>query len=390
MRVRARIAEVEVTVMEEPEECPNEGCQGRYFKPHQKACLRAVRDTKLEEVEVYRRKCLRCDRTHRVFPQGVKANQHQTDRMKSVSILFYILGMSYRGVEDMLTALGFYLSDSTVYRNVQAAGGQVRHLKSNRLEQGKSKIKVVGGDLTYVEYQGEQAIIGVAIDVEQGIVLDIELLNNEEADTIEAWLHPLLGSVGAEVLLSDDQDAFKQSADAAGVEHQVCRRHVTLNVLEFVSKTADQVLEKPPAIPGDLNVTIDQFLEDLETLEWIMLGHPWNALALLEALFQRYSAAKAPKKHHRASVWYRMRNHVLRLWNHWARHTCDREFLRRDDISIDQTNNKTEQIIGWNIKERYRTMRGYKRKLSILNLAMLTSWLRENPDLQDMKLLFAS
>jgi hypothetical protein len=191
MRVRARIPKVEVTVMEEPEECPYEGCQGRNFIPYQKACLRAVRDTKLEEVEVYRRKCLRCDRTHRAFSQGTKVNQHQTDRMKGVSILFYILGMSYRGVEDMLTALGFYLSGSTVYRNVQAAGGQVRHLKPNRLEQGKKKIKVVGGDLTYVEYKEEQAISGVAIDVEQGIVLDIELLNNEEADTIEAsisWL----------------------------------------------------------------------------------------------------------------------------------------------------------------------------------------------------------
>jgi len=390
MRIRARIPEVEIAVMEEPEVCPYEECQGRYFKPHQGEYRKAVRDTKLEEVWVYRRKCLRCDRTHRVYPKGVKANQQQTDRMKGVSILFYILGMSYRGVEDMLTALGFYLSHSTVYRNMQEAGVQVRQLKSNRLKQGKLKINVVGGDLTYVECQGEQATIGVAIDIEQGILLNIELLENEEADTIEAWLKPLLGSVGAEVLLSDDQDAFKQSADAAAVEQQVCRRHVTLNVLEFVAKTADQVLEKPPVIPDHLNVTLDQFLEDLETLEWIMLGHPWNAPALLKIIYQRYSAAKAPKKRQRASLWYRMRNHVLRLWNHWARHTCYQEFLLRNDISVDQTNNKTEQIIGWNIKERYRTMRGYKRKQSILNVAMLTSWLRENPDLQDMSLLFAS
>lgn len=389
MRVRARIPEVEIVVMEEPEECPYDECEGKYFKPHQKPCWKSVRDTQIEEVRVNRRKCLSCGRTHRVFPKGVQANQQQTDRMKGVSILFYILGMSYRGVEDMLTALGYYLSHSTVYRNVQAAGKQVRRLKSSKMKQGNQKSRVVGGDLTYVECQGEQATIGVTIDVEQGILLDIELLDNEEADTIEAWLKPVLESVGAEVLLSDDQDAFKQSADAAAVEHQVCRRHVTLNVLEFVAKTADQVLEKPPTIPDYLNMTIDQFLEDLETLEWIMLGHPWNALALLETLFQRYSAAKAPKKHHRASLWYRMRNHVLRLWNHWVRHTCYRKFLRRNDISIDHTNNKTEQIIGWNIKERYRTMRGYKRKASILNVAMLTSWLRENPNLQEMNLLFA-
>ena len=388
MRIRARIPEVEITVMEEPKECPYDGCQGTYFKNHQRECRKGLIDTKMKEVKAYRRKCLRCNRTHRVYPKGVNSNQQQTDRMKGVSILFYILGMSYRGVEDMLTALGFRLSHSTVYRNVQAAGQQVRRLKSHNLKQPSIKSRVVGGDLTYVECQGEQMVLGVAIDAEQGIVLDIELLDDEGAETIEAWLTPVLESVGAEVLLSDDQDAFKQSADAAAVEHQICRRHVTLNVLDFVAKTANQVLEKPPVIPDDLDVTIDQFLEDLEMLEWIMLGHPSNALEILEALFQRYASAKAPRKHQRASLWYRMRNHVLRLWNHWSRHTCYREFLHRKDISIDHTNNKTEQIIGWNIKERYRTMRCYKRKASILNIAMLTSWLRENSQFQDMNLLF--
>ena len=86
MRVRARIPEVEVTMMEEPEECPYEECQGRYFKPHQEECRKGLRDTKLEEVWVYRRKCLRCDRTHRVYPKGVNSHQQQTDRMKGVSI----------------------------------------------------------------------------------------------------------------------------------------------------------------------------------------------------------------------------------------------------------------------------------------------------------------
>ena len=65
MRVRARIPEVEIAVMEEPEECPYDECESRYFKPHQKACWKSVRDTQLEEVRVNRRKCLRCGRTHR-------------------------------------------------------------------------------------------------------------------------------------------------------------------------------------------------------------------------------------------------------------------------------------------------------------------------------------
>lgn len=37
----------------------------------------------------------------------------------------------------------------------------------------------------------------------------------------------------------------------------------------------------------------------------------------------------------------------------------------------DGTNNLTEQIIGQSVRERYRTMRGYKRGAAILNVSSL-------------------
>ena len=57
---------------------------------------------------------------------------------------------------------------------------------------------------------------------------------------------------------------------------------------------------------------------------------------------------------------------------------------------MEETNNATERVIGWNIKERYRTMRGYKREDSITNVAMLTAWLREEPAGRDLSELFVS
>jgi hypothetical protein len=57
---------------------------------------------------------------------------------------------------------------------------------------------------------------------------------------------------------------------------------------------------------------------------------------------------------------------------------------------VNETNNATEQVIGWSIKERYRTMRGYKREESIINVGQLTAWLREEPTGRDMGTLFAS
>lgn len=41
---------------------------------------------------------------------------------------------------------------------------------------------------------------------------------------------------------------------------------------------------------------------------------------------------------------------------------------------LDGTNNSSERTIGWWIKERYRTMRGYKRRKSAVNVSRLLAW----------------
>ena len=388
MRVRARIPAVDPAVMQPPAVCPYENCQGRYFKNHQWQCAKPVRDTRIDQVVATRRKCLSCGRTHRVYPQGV-SNAHQSDRLKGLSILFYVLGISYRGVEDVLEALGYALDHTTVYHNVQAAGKQVRQLRQIWLQQ-KGKVAVVGGDLTYLRCQGESVAIAIAVDDQTGVTLDIEILENEESETLAAWLDPLLDLVGADVLLTDDQDGFKTVADERGVNHQICRQHVTRNVLDFTAQTAERVLNTPPPVPPELDTTVDQLLEDLMLLEWIMLGHPENAIRFLAELYDRYAKAPPPKKGQRATLWYRMRNHVLRLWNHWQRYTCYRSSAAEQELELNETNNTTERVIGWGIKERYRTMRGYKRHESVKNVTHLTTWLQEGTGSRDMTQLFTS
>jgi hypothetical protein len=59
-----------------------------------------------------------------------------------------------------------------------------------------------------------------------------------------------------------------------------------------------------------------------------------------------------------------------RLWNRWPRLTLD---LRRPDLKMNSTTNISERVIGWWIKERYRTMRGYKRTEAIFNVVTLTA-----------------
>ena len=389
MRLRVSIPRVDPRVMEGPDVCPHDDCDGRYFKPHQQNCDKPLRDTKCDQVKAMRRECLRCGRTHRVYPKGV-SGAHHSDRLKGLSILLYLLGLSYGAVEDALGALGCFLSKTTVWRNVQAAGEKVRKLRQGQLQRQGGQVRVVGGDPTHVRCGGKDVVVGVAVDDEGGITLDIVLLENEQTETLKAWLLPLLDLVGAEVLITDDADGFKEVANEAGVRHQICRRHVTNNVLTFIAEVAEQVWEDPPPVLEELTVSANQLLADLEWLEWIMLGHPGHGAKLLEEMYLRYAHAPAPKKGERATVWYRMRNRILHLWNNWDRLTCYLTMRHSEGLEINATNNGSERAIGWSVKDRYRTMRGYKRQRSILNVSTLMGWLLEQPPGYDMSPLFVA
>jgi transposase-like protein len=316
----------------------------------------------------------------------VSSSQH-TDRLKGLSILLYVLGLSYGGVEDVLVALSVPLGKTSVYRDVQAAGQQAQQLRREWLRRFGGRIRVVGSDLTQVRCSGENVVVGVAVDAERGLVMDITVLEDEQTETLQRWLQPLLEMAGAEVLITDDANGFKEVADQAGVAHQLCRRHVTSNVLAFIAEAAEQVQTEIPAVPQGLMVSAEQLCADLETVEWILLGLPEHGAQLLEQLHLRYAHAPCPRKGQQASIWYRMRNQLLHLWNHWQRLTCYRHAQHHQGLPVQPTNNCSERAIGWAVKERYRTMRGYKRPQSILNVTTLTSWLLEQPLGHDMSSL---
>ncbi|MCS7040694.1 MAG: hypothetical protein NZP34_13900, partial [Caldilineales bacterium] len=94
----------------------------------------------------------------------------------------------------------------------------------------------------------------------------------------------------------------------------------------------------------------------------------------IEQMLERYLAAKPPKEGEKASVAYRMRLLWLDRWNLWGRLTKYRQWRGPKGEQLDGTNNATERAIGWFIKERYRTMRGYKRVESAVNVSRLLAW----------------
>jgi hypothetical protein len=89
-------------------------------------------------------------------------------------------------------------------------------------------------------------------------------------------------------------------------------------------------------------------------------------------------------------MWYRMRLLVLHLWNNWSRLTLYQRWQGPDGERLDGTNNSCERAIGWGVKERYRSMRGYKRQESVLNVSTLLGWLGGQPAGYDLNQLVAA
>jgi len=379
MRLIVYLPQVKPETVVMPAACPH--CGGQVFKEHgQKGHAKALRDLRYAQVQSQRIKCLRCQRTLRIYPVGVSQAQ-QSDQLKGMSVLLYVLGVSYGGVSDFLGALGVEISKTSVYRNVQAAGLQSRHQQRDEREQGQRQT-VIGSDGTYIKIKGVQVGIQVVVADASQDLLGLELTSSENSAEAVALLQEIAQKVGAEVLVSDDLGSYQAVADTLGLAHQICRKHVKDNVDKLADALFEQLKAHEPA-PAGVLASPEILAMDLALLQWLIRARPATAPAYLQQLYQRYQAAPQPRCGCKHPVWYRMRMLVTRLWERWERITLDQ---RRDDL--DGTNNSSERVIGWWIKERYRTMRGYKRAESVSNVVTLTARMGARSGSYDMTELY--
>ncbi len=92
MRLQLILPQAEPTVITLPTVCPNEECQGMRFEHHQ-AVIKPVKDTVYLAVTAHRYRCLRCQRTFRVYPVGVTRAQ-VSRRVKGWAVMLCLLGLS--------------------------------------------------------------------------------------------------------------------------------------------------------------------------------------------------------------------------------------------------------------------------------------------------------
>jgi transposase-like protein len=287
--------------------------------------------------------------------------------------MLYTLGLSYGATSLALEALGVYMCKTSVYEAVQAAAEKVPGMKRHEVFAGV-QTPALGGDLTSVKCNGEWLPLGLAVDDTTGLVLTVDALSAEDAETVKGWLGPVAAAVDAELLVSDDADAFKAVANDLGLEHQVCKGHVTRNTEAFIESMQPRVESDEDGSLAAIGVTPEQALQDLKRLGELILSRQPEEESKLERMHGRYTSAAPPGRGEKATTAYRLRLMYLDRWNLWRPLTRYRTWQGPQGETVDGTNNGCERAIGWWVKERYRTMRGYKRLKSAVNISRLLAW----------------
>src|SRR5438046_3596979 len=294
-------------------------------------------------------------------------------RVKGLVVMLYLLGLSYVATSLALEALGVSLCKSRIYDAVQEAAKRVPGLKRDQVFAGV-RTPALGGDLTSVKCKGEWLPLGITVDPISGLALTIDALAAQDIKTLQDWIEPIAKSVGATVLVTDDADGFKTVADEVGMQHQVCKAHVKRNTEDLIERYQPLVTKDADGSLKALGVSPEQAAADLTRLGELVKSRQREQAPELEALHRRYLEAATPHEGEHQSLAYRLRLLFLDRWNLWHRLTRYRTWKGPQDETLDGNNNACERAIGWWIKERYRTMQGYKVPENAVRVSRLLAW----------------
>ncbi len=340
-KIILRLPEVKRKTEQRPKECPY--CHGETFQRWGKV-RKPVKDNKYRTVSVYRYCCCHCRRTFRYYPEGVD-RADQTQRMRKLVSIYWVLGMSLRGVAIALTAFGIKISHMTVWRDLQEEGEKrKRHLQWK-------PVRVLGIDGAYPLMKGKKSSVLIAVDMGDGKPVEIGKVDESNPHAVRRWLEPLVKRLGVSVIVTDDLASYRTVAERLGLEHQVCQFHLRRWVsgsLEELGKT----------VPEEWDWVLDEIRDLLSELA------PEGSKRLFE-LWKQIPERRVGQKGPRSPL-EKLRHLLIRLSEHWDSY---RVFCWQKDVPW--TNNITEQAIG-RMKMRSRTVRGYK-SWSGMHAALLLS-----------------
>jgi transposase-like protein len=327
--VTLHLPEVKCFTENRPSRCPY--CPGETFQRWGGA-LREVRDPHIQQVVVYRYRCCRCRRTFRHYPAGVD-RASQTQRMRALAAIGWLLGMSYRGTSSFL-GVWVNLERMSIWRDVQQRAKQLER------ERHWKPVRVLGLDGLYVRGWGKIQPVLVAVDLGDGDPVTLGYVDEKDPQAVKQFLEPLVQRLGISVIVTDDLFSFKVVADQLGLEHQVCQFHLR----RWVGRTLHELKQTIPP----------EWLWVIEETKILIKELPIQGDRRLLQLWRQIPETRQGRNGSELSPLDQLRFLLVRLAQNWARY---RVFDWQPDVPW--TNNPTEQVIG-KMKMRARTVRGYK------------------------------
>jgi transposase-like protein len=349
--VRIQLPTVNPATIARPSQCPHCGSEilqrwGVVQKP--------LRDTDYQAVAAYRFRCTQCGRTFRHYPQGVdRADMSQ--RLRCLAAIAWSMGLSLRGVGIIFSAFGdgLRVSKSSVWRAVQEKGEQLR--RTAQAAQQKHRVRVLGVDGAWIRLNGHSTGVMVAVDMGDGQMVSMEVVDEHDAYAVYRWLKPLVEQLGVEVMVTDDLTIYNTveaqlEAEGLGVERQLCRFHM----LRWVGKALSELEKKLeveegwpdwPRVVMEVRCLVEELPEKGDE----------RLLELWQKLQQECGWRKRRAQNTALQSLARL---ILQLMENWRGY---RLYLTEQgaQLGVPATNNLTEQMIG-NGKIRSRTVRGYK------------------------------
>lgn len=317
-------------------------CQGSTFQRWGKVS-KPVRDNRYRRVQVYRYRCCHCRRTFRHYPAGID-RADQTQRLRKLVAIFWVLGLSLRGVKVALAAFNIELCHMTVWRDLDEAAREVARQRQWR------PVRVLGLDGAYPLAKGKKQPVLVAIDLGTGQPMAIGYVDESNPQAVCRFLEPLVQRLGVSVIVTDDLASFRRVAEKLGLEHQVCKFHVR----RWVGQAVRELRETVPK----------EWLWVLDEIKNLLLDLPLEGS---RRLFEIWKQIPERKRMCNGSLTplSQLSNLVIRLSEHWPSYR-----VFDWDKDVPWTNNGTERVIG-KMKMRSRTVRGYKSDQGMWNALML-------------------
>jgi transposase-like protein len=325
--------------------CPH--CNRSGGNIHSVMKYRRISDTKAIYVPQRRMKCPWCETTWTLRAQGVTAGPQRSQRLISIGVLLYMLGLNYRSVQQLLPCLECKGSKSRIERDVAKAGQKARDL---HIAAPPMRVRVLGVYGTGAKMAGMKAGLVFFVDIERQKLICVEPIAETDTRKLRRHVRDAMSQVRAEQLRSDELSVYNNMVSED--DHEICTAHW----LKSKCKRAN-------ALRRELKREGFKFeAENMRQLIKLLHAEPLpHALSnSLDRLVRRFINCR----------------HGL-LWKvNQLLQQVDRTWQRVSRDPTDATNNTTERLMGLNYKIRAKTMRGFKAIGKSVNHCYLSEFLR--------------